>query len=197
MSDLKTDDIVEGLAPDQQVRLISVRQMAGNFALEGIGMTTNSRFSRVLTAAQAAELTIVGQKGKVNFDGDPTGFKLWIEARRIQTAFQFDPLFAVNCSIVDPLPHQVETVYSYLLPLPTIRFLLADDTGAGKTIMTGLLLHYLHFSTASAEKRYWFHTNVVSSKKAGRWPGFFGGSVVVRRGVSGGRRGGAIGRCRR
>jgi replicative superfamily II helicase len=42
--------------------------------------------------------------------------------------------------VVDPLPHQVEAVYKYLLPQPKIRFLLADDTGAGKTIMTGLLL---------------------------------------------------------
>ncbi len=55
----------------------------------------------------------------------------------------FDPLFAVNCSLVDPLPHQVEAVYKFLLPLPKIRFLLADDTGAGKTIMTGLLIKEL------------------------------------------------------
>jgi hypothetical protein len=62
---------------------------------------------------------------------------LFAEAERIASAFRFDPLFAVNCSIIDPLPHQVEAVYKFLLPLPRIRFLLADDTGAGKTIMTG------------------------------------------------------------
>src|SRR5439155_21216991 len=60
-------------------------------------------------------------------------------------AHQFDPLFAVNSNIVDPLPNQVEAVYRYLLPLPRIRFLLADDTGAGKTIMTGLLVKELLF----------------------------------------------------
>jgi hypothetical protein len=81
--------------------------------------------------------------GSFNFSGDPKRFSLFAEAERINTAYQFDPLFAVNCSIVDPLPHQVEAVYKYLLPLPKIRFLLADDTGAGKTIMTGLLIKEL------------------------------------------------------
>ena len=52
-----------------------------------------------------------------------------VEAQRIRIAYQFDPLFAVNSSVVDVLPHQVEAVYRYLLPLPRIRFLLADDTG--------------------------------------------------------------------
>jgi SNF2 family DNA or RNA helicase len=70
-------------------------------------------------------------------------FSLFAEAERIHSAYQFDPLFAVNCSIVDPLPHQVEAVYKFLLPMPKIRFLLADDTGAGKTIMTGLLIKEL------------------------------------------------------
>src|SRR5262245_789288 len=85
------------------------------------------------------------------FDGDPQCFLLGAEAERIRIAHQFDPLFAVNASIVDPLPHQVEAVYRYLLPLPRIRFLLADDTGAGKTIMTGLLLKEL-LSRGAIEK---------------------------------------------
>ena len=68
---------------------------------------------------------------------------MYAEAERIHSAYQFDPLFAINCSVVDPLPHQVEAVYKFLLPQPKIRFLLADDTGAGKTIMTGLLLKEL------------------------------------------------------
>ncbi|WP_019991370.1 helicase-related protein [Rudanella lutea] len=94
----------------------------------------------MLTPEQLSRLEIVSQEGTFPFDGDQECFKLFAEAERIRSAYQFDPLFAVNCSIVDPLPHQVEAVYRYLLPLPQIRFLLADDTGAGKTIMTGLLL---------------------------------------------------------
>jgi len=89
---------------------------------------------------------LVKVRGRTHtFDGDPGLFLLGAEAERIRIAHQFDPLFAVNSSIVDPLPHQVEAVYKYLLPLPRIRFLLADDTGAGKTIMTGLLLKELLF----------------------------------------------------
>ena len=98
---------------------------------------------RMLTLAEIDALEIVGKEGSVNFTGDPEKFVLFAEAERIHSAYQFDPLFAINCSVVDALPHQVEAVYKYLLPQPNIRFLLADDTGAGKTIMTGLLLKEL------------------------------------------------------
>ncbi|MEI6141141.1 MAG: DEAD/DEAH box helicase [Mariniphaga sp.] len=89
------------------------------------------------------QLEVLTQEGSFNFKGDPVRFALFAEAERINSAYQFDPLFAVNCSIVDPLPHQVEAVYKFLLPQPKIRFLLADDTGAGKTIMAGLLIKEL------------------------------------------------------
>ena len=82
-------------------------------------------------------------EGTFNFKVDPTRFSLFAEAERINPAYQFDPFFAVNCSLVDPLPHQVEAVYKFLLPLPKIRFFLVDDTGAGKTIMAGLLIKEL------------------------------------------------------
>ncbi|OQX76119.1 MAG: helicase, partial [Bacteroidetes bacterium 4484_249] len=97
----------------------------------------------MLSKEELLSLELISQKGSFDFSGDPVKFTLYTEAERIKSAFQFDPLFAVNCSIVDPLPHQVEAVYRYLLPLPRIRFLLADDTGAGKTIMTGLLIKEL------------------------------------------------------
>lgn len=74
------------------------------------------------------------------FDGDPKMFRLGIEAMRLQLAFECDPYFSLSIARVDPLPHQLEAVYDYFLRLPRIRFLLADDPGAGKTIMAGLLL---------------------------------------------------------
>lgn len=64
---------------------------------------------------------------------------------RIRNAFQFDPLYGVSVSQVDALPHQIEAVYHYMLKSPNIRFLLADDPGAGKTIMAGLLLKELKY----------------------------------------------------
>src|SRR5690606_35786319 len=99
--------------------------------------------TKVISKSEFENLEILSKEGTFNFTGDPIRFALFAEAERINSAYQFDPLFAVNCSIVDPLPHQVEAVYKFLLPLPESRYLLADDTGAGKTIMTGLLIKEL------------------------------------------------------
>ena len=107
------------------------------------GVNSNISSNKVIPREQFEKLEVVTSQGIFNFTGDPKRFALFAEAERINSAYPFDPLFAVNCSIVDPLPHQVEAVYKFLLPLPKIRFLLADDTGAGKTIMTGLLLKEL------------------------------------------------------
>lgn len=107
------------------------------------GIHTNRASNKIIPLAEFHALEALAEEGSFNFTGDPDNFRFFAEAERISSAFRFDPLFAVNCSIVDPLPHQVEAVYKFLLPMPQIRFLLADDTGAGKTIMTGLLLKEL------------------------------------------------------
>lgn len=72
-------------------------------------------FTKVISKEQFDSLEVLSQEGTFNFKGDPTRFGLFAEAERINSAYQFDPLFAVNCSIVDPLPHQVEAVYKFLL----------------------------------------------------------------------------------
>jgi superfamily II DNA or RNA helicase len=69
--------------------------------------------------------------------------RLGVQAYALGIAYEFDPYFALSISRVDPLPHQLEAVYDYLLKLPRVRFLLADDAGAGKTVMAGLLLKEL------------------------------------------------------
>ena len=66
-----------------------------------------------------------------------------LQAHSLGIAYEFDPYFALSMARVDPLPHQLEAVYEYLLKLPSVRFLLADDAGAGKTIMAGLLIREL------------------------------------------------------
>ncbi len=66
--------------------------------------------------------------------------RLLIESARIRLAYAHDPQFAVSLSGIRTLPHQIEAVYQKMLPQPRLRFLLADDPGAGKTIMTGLLI---------------------------------------------------------
>ena len=72
-----------------------------------------------------------------------TLFRLVSEAKRIHLAYLFDPLLAVHTSVVQPLPHQITAVYECMLPRQPLRFLLADDPGAGKTIMAGLLIKEL------------------------------------------------------
>src|SRR5213076_1303391 len=78
-----------------------------------------------------------------SFDGDGSLLLLVSEAYRIHLAYLFDPLLAVHTSLVEPLPHQITAVYGEMLPRQTLRFLLADDPGAGKTIMTGLFIKEL------------------------------------------------------
>jgi len=78
-----------------------------------------------------------------SFDGDGAAFRLVSEANRIRLAHLFDPVLAVHTSEVDPLPHQITAVYEAMLPRQPLRFLLADDPGAGKTIMAGLLMREL------------------------------------------------------
>src|SRR6185503_7699893 len=76
-------------------------------------------------------------------DADAADFKLVAECQRIKLAGLFDPMLAVTTSDIQPLPHQLRAVYGELLPRPALRFLLADDPGAGKTIMAGLYVKEL------------------------------------------------------
>ncbi|MBI5911557.1 MAG: DUF3883 domain-containing protein [Betaproteobacteria bacterium] len=75
---------------------------------------------------------------KLNFLGDPNQIRVLVEGERLSYGHLFNPAFAAEISQIDPLPHQRIAVYQHMLPQPRLRFLLADDAGAGKTIMTGL-----------------------------------------------------------
>ena len=141
---IQIDQIVKNLIPSEAVVINQIQPLSATMiSLKYTGVNSNKQNNKVITKDQFDSLEVITNEGSFNFKGDPTNFALFAEAERINSAYQFDPLFAVNCSIIDPLPHQVEAVYKFLLPLPKIRFLLADDTGAGKTIMTGLLIKEL------------------------------------------------------
>ena len=88
-------------------------------------------------------MQLAKQPGAWRFDGDGALYRLVAEAHRIRLAHLFDPLLAVHTSLVEPLPHQITAVYEAMLPRQPLRFLLADDPGAGKTIMAGLLMKEL------------------------------------------------------
>ena len=102
----------------------------------------SERFRRVtLTSADIAGLTIADPA--CSYTGDGRLLRLGIQAYALGIAYEFDPYFGLSLSRVEPLPHQLEAVYDHLLKLPNVRFLLADDAGAGKTIMAGLLVREL------------------------------------------------------
>ena len=140
---IEVGSIVSGLMPAESVEITKIQALGSKYSLSYTGVNTHRAGSKIMTLEQIDALDVLTAEGEFNFKGDPERFVLYAEAERIKSAYQFDPLFAINCSVVDPLPHQVEAVYKFLLPQPKIRFLLADDTGAGKTIMTGLLLKEL------------------------------------------------------
>src|SRR5215475_4715459 len=113
----------------------------GSWAVGLVG-TQTERFRKVtLTEHDLKLLTIVD--GRRSFDGDGRLLRLGLQAYALGIAYEFDPYFGLSISRVDPLPHQLEAVYDYLLKLARVRFLLADDAGAGKTIMSGLLIREL------------------------------------------------------
>jgi superfamily II DNA or RNA helicase len=139
---LKPNVIVQGPLFPEPVEVLSVVPMGGGVVkLVGRGVHTNQVHQPILNAEQLAKLEASPEKQP--FDGDPLRFRLGIEALRLGLAYEYDPYFSLSIARVDPLPHQLEAVYDYFLKLPRIRFLLADDPGAGKTIMAGLLLKEL------------------------------------------------------
>ena len=125
------------------VTVVSVRWF-GSDALELTYRGASGELgSEILYRDDEARLEVVEQGRPWSFDGDGELFRLVSEALRIHLAHLFDPTLAVHTSLVEPLPHQITAVYEAMLPRQPLRFLLADDPGAGKTIMTGLLMKEL------------------------------------------------------
>src|SRR5438876_3801994 len=141
LDQLKPNIIVRGPIFPEPVQVIVAIPMGTSVKMVGKGLNTGQVHEPILNADQVATLQATPEKQP--FDGDPQKFRLGIEALRLGLAYEYDPHFALSIARVDPLPHQLEAVYDYFLRLPRIRFLLADDPGAGKTIMAGLLIKEL------------------------------------------------------
>lgn len=138
---LKPGMIVRGPIFPEPVKVIATVPMGDSVKLIGEGMETGKVHQPVLHPDQLAGLEL--SPDSLLYDGAPERFRLGIEAMRLGLAYEYDPYFSLSIARVDPLPHQLEAVYDYFLKLPRIRFLLADDPGAGKTIMAGLLIKEL------------------------------------------------------
>jgi len=132
--------VLNGPFWSEPMRVLTVQQLGeGRVRIEAVGLHSHRYVAQILSPADLTRVQI-GEGAVRDFAGNASAAALAVEAARIRFAYQFDPHFAVNVSQVDPLPHQIEAVYHYILRNPRLRFLLADDPGAGKTIMAGLLL---------------------------------------------------------
>jgi superfamily II DNA or RNA helicase len=139
---LKEGQILTGSLFSEPMRVETVRANGPDTWVAGLVGTQTERFRKVaLTTRDLQSLTILDARH--TYDGDGRLLRLGLQAYSLGIAYEFDPYFGLSISRVDPLPHQLEAVYDYLLKLARVRFLLADDAGAGKTIMAGLLIREL------------------------------------------------------
>jgi superfamily II DNA or RNA helicase len=135
--------VLRGLAGPEPVTVVVVARLTDDSVNVVYRTETGALAERMVFAADLARLTAVEAGAAFSFDGDPASFKLAAEARRMRLAHLFDPQAALGTSDVDPLPHQLRAVYEEMLPRHPLRYVLADDPGAGKTIMAGLLVKEL------------------------------------------------------
>ncbi|MFH8518215.1 helicase-related protein [Streptomyces gelaticus] len=144
LEDLTPGRVVSGVAPSADVVIVAL-QMFGTAAAQvtyrrADGTVEETILYRDHESRLAAGATSSSHQG---FDADPELFRLAAEALRIRMAARGDAMLAVSTSLLDPLPHQIQAVYNELLPRTPLRFLLADDPGAGKTVMAGLYIKEL------------------------------------------------------
>ena len=143
LEDLTPGVFVQGIpaVPNEVCEITGVKQ----FGRDAVEITykiksTDRIESKLLMRDDEQRLRITENASPWSFGTPGDRFRLASEAQRIQMAHLFDPHLAVNTSNIEPLPHQITAVYEEMLKRQPLRFLLADDPGAGKTIMAGLLI---------------------------------------------------------
>ncbi len=142
LDDLRPGLRVRGLLPRTTVTLVLVERLDDDTMAVTYRTPDGRTDNRILFGREADALVAV-ETARPAFDADGAELRLVSEALRIRNAHLFDPYLAVNTSLVEPLPHQIIAVYGTMLPRQPLRFLLADDPGAGKTIMAGLYMREL------------------------------------------------------
>jgi len=133
--------IVESVGWSEPVIVEQYEDLGDLVRILGRTQISKEFFDVIIEKSELSRLKI--RKIESKFSADPKRVFLALETKRYRYISLYDPLLAVNTSKVDPLPHQIEAVYDKVLKLPRIRFLIADDPGAGKTIMAGLIIKEL------------------------------------------------------
>ena len=143
LEDLTVGSSVNGLVANESVQVVAVKWY-GSAVLELTFKNSQGMLaSQLLYREDEARLAVLDSSLPWSFDADGDTVRLASEAYRINLAHLFDPYLAVHTSSIEPLPHQISAVYQEMLSRLPLRYILADDPGAGKTIMTGLLLKEL------------------------------------------------------
>ena len=142
LEELKPGLRIDGVIPSEVVTVIAA-QWHGHDALELTYKNASGGLGQQVVFRKDQDNLSTARSGSRAFDASASDFKLVAEAQRISLAGLFDPMLAIATSDVQPLPHQIRAVYGELLPRTPLRFLLADDPGAGKTIMAGLYIKEL------------------------------------------------------
>ncbi|EPO7804816.1 helicase-related protein [Enterobacter hormaechei] len=143
LEEIKKDAQICGIIEGQVVRVVTVEPIGEHALTVYYKDSQGTLAERMLFRSDEINLAMATAGRPWSFDAPGREFKLGLEAYRISQAALFDPMMAVNMANVDPLPHQISAVYEYMLPKQPLRYVLADDPGAGKTIMAGLLISEL------------------------------------------------------
>ena len=138
---IEEGNIIRGPFWNEPVKVDKVNEIDNYVQIIGSTIHSNEHVDRLIEKDELSKIEVL--KDEIDFSAYPENTFLGIEAIRFNYASLFDPLLAMNVSKIDPLPFQIEAVYGYILKRPRIRFLLADDPGAGKTIMAGLIIKEL------------------------------------------------------
>jgi SNF2 family DNA or RNA helicase len=141
LGDFKPGVIITGPKWPEPIEIKRVENFDSYLRIIGATIESGQHMDQILNIEEISDFQI--SNVEVNFNTEPWKAFLALETKRYRFASLYDPLLAMNASKVDPLPHQIEAVYGYVLKLPRIRFLIADDPGAGKTIMAGLIIKEL------------------------------------------------------
>lgn len=143
LEDIKKDAQIQGIVAVDVVRIVQVEPVGDAAITVYYKDSQGTLGERMLFRSDEAALTLAKEGRPWAFDAPGAEFKLGLEAYRINQSALFDPMMAVHTSNVEPLPHQISAVYESMLPRQPLRYVLADDPGAGKTIMAGLLIREL------------------------------------------------------
>ena len=143
LEDIKKNAAISGIEPGQVVRIVTTEPVGDNALTVYYKTSDGKLLERMLFRTDEAKLSLAEAGRPWAFDAPGEEFKLAAEAYRINLAHLFDPMMAVHTSNVEPLPPQITAVYESMLPRQPLRYVLADDPGAGKTIMAGLFIREL------------------------------------------------------